>query len=169
MAVLTHTPLWVAALFAVLVVLGVQALRPRRVALIRVFATPAVFVGWGLVSLALAVPRAPAAGLAWALMALVGGAAAFVTLRLEGVRAQGQGRVHLPGSILPLLLSMTIFAAKYALAAVAALHPAALGAILPWDMAVSGAAAGYFIGWTLRFLLAYRRGAPAALPVADSG
>jgi hypothetical protein len=165
MAILTHTPLWVAALFAALVVLGLQALRPRSVALIRVFATPAVFVGWGLVSLALAAPRAPAAGLAWALLALVGGAVALATLRLEGVRAEGQGRVRLPGSVLPLLLNMTIFAAKYALAAAAALHPAARGAILPWDMAVSGVSAGYFVGWTVRFLLAYRRSAPAALPV----
>jgi hypothetical protein len=33
-------------------------------------------------------------------------------------------------------------------------------------MAVSGASAGYFIGWTLRFLIAYRRAAAVPLPVS---
>ena len=165
LAILTHTPLWVFLLFALLVILGVQALRPRTIALGRVFATPAVFIAWGLASLALRA-TATAAGL-WMATALAGALLAWFTLRLEGVRAEPGGRAHLPGSTLPLLRNLLIFAAKYAIGVTLARHPEAQGKLLVWDIAISGASAGYFAGWTVRFLLAYRRSAAALMPAAE--
>jgi hypothetical protein len=168
LAIVSHTPSWVFIVFTLLVLLGLQALKPRSIAMARVFATPAVFIAWGLVSLILAAQRAPLAPVAWALTAIAGGSLALLTLRLEGVRVAGPGRVHLPGSVLPLLRNVLIFGAKYVIAVLLALHPAARGQLLIWDMAVSGASAGYFIGWTLRFLIAYRRAAAMPLPVSGA-
>ena len=168
-AILAHTPRWVFVVFALLFVLGVQGLRPRRVALARVFVTPAVFVAWGLSSLASAAQATAMAPVAWALTAAGGVALAFFAVRLDGLGAEPGGRVRLPGSVLPLARNMLIFAAKYVLAAALALHPEARGRLILWDIAVSGASAGYFIGWTARFLIAYRRTAAAPLPVAPGG
>jgi hypothetical protein len=168
LAIVSHTPSWVFVVFALLILLGLQALRPRSVGVARVFATPAVFIAWGLVSLILAAQRAPLAPVAWVLTAIAGGSLALLTLRLDGLRVAGPARVHLPGSVLPLLRNVLIFGAKYVIAVLLALHPAARGQLLIWDMAVSGASAGYFIGWTLRFLIAYRRAAAMPLPLSGA-
>jgi len=37
------------------------------------------------------------------------------------------------------------------------------GQLVAWDMAVSGIAFGYFLGWTARFLLSWRRAADLRL------
>jgi hypothetical protein len=165
-AILARTPPWVWLVFALLLALGIQALRERRVALMRVFLTPAVFITWGLASLALTALSLPVAPLAWALAAAAGGALALATSRLDGLRAAPERRVELPGSIIPLFRNMLIFAAKYGLAVALAIHPESRARLQIWDMAVSGASAGYFIGWAWRFRLAYRRSAEAALPAA---
>jgi tellurite resistance protein TehA-like permease len=52
---------------------------------------------------------------------------------------------------------MTIFALKYGLAVAAATALAAPGTLAALDAAVSGASAGYFLGWLARFALVYRR------------
>jgi hypothetical protein len=164
--VLAHTPRWVFLLLALLVWLGVSALRPRTLPLRRVFATPAVFIAWGLLALAMAARTSPAIVAAWGLSAIAVGCLAFFATRLDGLRAdRSRGIVELPGSILPLVRNLAIFVVKYALAATMARHPALHGELLPWDMAVSGAAFGYFAGWSCRFLVRWRRaaGAPAVV------
>ena len=49
---LQNTPPWVFVVFALLVVLGVQALRPRILPVWRMVAIPLVFSAWGLITLA---------------------------------------------------------------------------------------------------------------------
>lgn len=160
--IVTNTPWWVFLLFALLLWLGVQALRPRTVALRRVFITPAIFIGWGMVGLALAARAQPAVIPAWALTAAAGAALALFSVRLTGLRTERDGAlVHLPGSVLPLVRNLVIFGAKYVLAVAMARRPELRDQLLPWDMAVSGASFGYFVGWTVRFLLSYRRAAAA--------
>jgi hypothetical protein len=51
-AVLIHTPPWVYAILAYLIVMGVRGMRPRTLSLVRVFITPAIFIAWGLFGLA---------------------------------------------------------------------------------------------------------------------
>jgi hypothetical protein len=50
--ILLHTPWWVFVVFALLLALGIQALRPRVVSAWRLLVTPGIFIAWGLVSLA---------------------------------------------------------------------------------------------------------------------
>ena len=155
-AIATHTPPWVLLVLALLVFLGVQALRPRTVALARVFITPAVFIGWGLVSLAAAAKTAPAVLPAAAIAAVLGVGLALLSVRLDALRAE-PGRVTLPGSALPLVRNLAIFVAKFVIAVALAVRPDRREALLLADAAVSGAALGYFAGWTLRLVAAYRR------------
>ena len=152
--ILTHTPTWVWVVLALLVWLGIQGLKPRTVALPRVFLTPAVFITWGIV--ALAARSSPTVLLDWGLTAACGVGLALATVRLEGLRAAG-GTVHLPGSWLPLVRNLAIFGAKYVLTVAMTMHPERRGALVFWDVGISGLSAGYFLGWLVRFLLAYRR------------
>jgi len=159
-----NTPWWVFLLLALLVWLGVQSLRPRTVPLRRVFITPVLFIAWGLIGLVLAARTAPAVVPVWGLAAAAGGALAFFGLRLEGLGAErGRAEVHLPGSAWPLIRNLLIFAAKYGLAVAMARRPEMRGQLVAWDMAVSGIAFGYFLGWTARFLLSWRRAADLRL------
>ena len=169
LAILNGTPGWVWALLGVLVLLGLQATRPRRIALRRALITPVVFVAWGLGSLALHASAATMA--AWLAAAGLGAALALITTRLDGVTVdRGRSTLAMPGSWLPLARYLTIFLARYGLAVAAVRLPAARETLVVCDLAVSGLAAGYFCGGLALLVRHYRR-APAlvaadALPVA---
>ncbi|HUA56971.1 MAG TPA: DUF6622 family protein [Candidatus Sulfotelmatobacter sp.] len=161
LAILQHTPWWVWLLLGALTALGLQASRPRRIRVVRALATPLVFVGWGLVSLAAHLTLGVLA--AWLVAAAVGSALGLTTTHLDGMRADSaQGLVALPGSWLPLARNLAIFAARYVLAVAAARMPAAHDQLVLWDLAVSGLSAGYFIGWLTVFIRRYRRTSPPA-------
>jgi hypothetical protein len=68
---------------------------------------------------------------------------------------RGRRRVLLPGSLLPLLRILVIFGAHYVLRVAAAIHPDMSATYLTWDIYVSGASAGYFVGWSVRFMRSY--------------
>lgn len=163
--ILSHTPTWVFALFAALLLLGLQQRVPRRVTLRRTLLMPLVMGGLGL-SGVLSAFGTTAAALTWAAVALA------VALAL-GRRPAPAGSAwlpaercfHVPGSVLPLLLMLAVFSTKYAAAVLLAMHPAwaqdsaaALGL-----SAFYGLAGGVFLGRAARlWRLALRpAGAPA--------
>ena len=154
--ILNGTPWWVYALFIVLVASGIQALRPRSWPLARVAAAPLAFTAWGVVSL-LQVPSLDTSLiLTWLVTAGAGSSVALIAWRSDRIRIdRATRRVFLPGSWAPLARYLVIFTAKYALAVAAALDPAAHGNLVLLDIAVSGLAAGYFLGWLGRLALVY--------------
>jgi hypothetical protein len=153
-----HTPWWVFAVFALLTWLGSQALRPRDVPVWRLLVTPAIFIGWGVTSLVVQSTAAPILVADWLATAAVGATIAWSTSRLDNIRIdRAQQRVSLPGSASTLIRNLLIFSAKYGLGAAAAMMPAWRPELAMWDIAVSGASAGYFVGWLARLALAYRR------------
>ena len=155
--IVEHTPLWVFALFAVLIVFGLQALRPRTLPIWRLLVIPAVFVAWGVISLVTRSAAFPMLIFDWLITAAIGFGVAWLTTRLDGVQVdRARGLVEMPGSALPLIRNLLVFAAKYSLTAAMSAAPALQGALLPWDIGVSGLSAGYFIGWLLCFALRYR-------------
>ncbi len=167
-----NTPIWVFAVLAILIVLGAQALRERTVPLRRVAITPAVFITWGVISLVTKPTFSSLLVGDWLATAAIGIALAAMTVRFPRLRADRVGkRVHLPGSVQPLLRNLTVFLVKYALAVTMAITPAAREQLAFWDVAVSGLAAGYFLGWLWRLISAYRRAAaptPALAPSAEA-
>jgi hypothetical protein len=158
LVIVQHIPLWVFAVFALLVWFGVQGLSARTVTLRRLLVTPAVFIVWGVIALALR--SSPILIADWAAAAAI----AWTTVRLDDVQIdRARGVLQLPGSWLPLIRNMTIFFTKFALTLAIALAPAWRETLAGWDIAVSDASAGYFIGWLARLALAYRR-PPGTLP-----
>lgn len=157
LTILQHTPSYVLAIFAVLLVLGVQALRSRTISIWRLLLTPALFIGWGVVSLALQSAASPLPLLDWLGAAAVGGAIGWSTIRLDDMRVdRARLTVSLPGSAMPLIRNLLIFSTRYALAVAIALAPAWQAELAVWNIVISGLSAGYFLGWLARFLPAYR-------------
>jgi hypothetical protein len=159
LTILQHTPLWVFALLAVLVWFGLQAIGPRSVPVWRLVIIPLIFVGWGLTSLI--TPAASPFSIAdWLGTAAIGWAMGWAATSLERVIITfdpTKRLIHVPGSVLPLVRNVAIFAIKYGLTAAVAISPSQRQNIYLWDIAVSGASAGYFLSWLTRFAAAYRR------------
>jgi hypothetical protein len=158
LTIVRNTPWWVFVLFALLLALGVQALRGRVISVWRLLVTPAIFIGWGVTSVALQLVNSPILIVDWMVAAAIGAAIAWTTTRLDEVRIdRARQRVSLPGSALPLIRNLLIFSAKYGSAVAVAIAPASRASLAFWDIAVSGASAGYFLSWLARFASAYRR------------
>jgi hypothetical protein len=154
--ILTSTPLWVWALLALLVWLGSLGLKRRRMALRRVAIVPVVFIAWGLSGLAARPFDAATIAAFWLgglILGLVLGLATGPTLL--GVDRAGRA-VELPASAWPLARNLIIFFAHYTLIVAAAILTAHKAILLQADIAVSGASAGYFIGWAVALLRQYR-------------
>ena len=116
--ILAHTPIWVFALFAVLVALGLTQMRTREVPLSRAAILPLVMVLLSLMGTLSAFP-----GSLWALASWT--AVLALTTWLLCLKSPADGtvfhatsrRLTLPGSAVPLALMMGIFFTKYAVGA----------------------------------------------------
>lgn len=156
--ILRGTPPWVFVLFAYLVWIGAQRLRPAVRDVRRIAIAPAIFIVWGLAGLA-GRSAPPSLTLAHWLVGAVLGAALGAAMKQSLQTDHARRRVLQAASAVPLLRNIAIFGAHYLLNVAAALQPAARADFLGWDIYVSGFSAGFFIGWSIRFALAYR-GAP---------
>jgi hypothetical protein len=163
-AILVGTPPWVFVLFALLVGLGIQQLRPRTVHLARIFIVPAVFLAWGLFALWMRAAIVQSAVPAWLSALTIGFAGAWATTRLDGLGADRQrGLIHLPGGWTTLVVSMMVFAAKYMLAVSIVMRPDWRDVLATADMAVSGLSTGFFLARLARMLRHYRNAPQAEL------
>jgi uncharacterized protein DUF6622 len=152
--ILSGTPLWVFVLFAYLIWTGAQRLKPGVRQLARIGITPAIFIIWGLIGLFQRPGDFSNVLAHWAIGAILGSALGLaVGIPMQADR--GRRRVLLPGSVLPLLRILVIFGAHYVLRVAAAIHPDMSATYLTWDIYVSGASAGYFVGWSVRFMRSY--------------
>jgi len=159
-----YTPVWVFPLFLVLVGFGLQALRPRVMRVWRPLILPTVFIVWGLVALAGRIQTLPVLGLTWVAAAVSGFILARATVKLTAIKVDRTHRlVRLRRSWAPLLRILAIFMAKYMITAASMLNPDARDTLAFYDVALSGAMSGYFIGWVYRFLRAYRQVASSDL------
>jgi hypothetical protein len=160
LTILQHTPWYIFALFGGIAALGIQATKTRVISILRSLVTPAVFIGWGVISVALQSLSSPAPIVSWIIAALAGAAIGWMTMESTTLLIdRARGVVALPGSKVPLIRNLSIFAVKYALGVVMVLAPALHSELAVLDIAVSGLSAGYFLGWVARFLSAYRRAA----------
>jgi hypothetical protein len=158
-----HTPSWVWPVLALLLWRGYALTRPQLLPLGRLAILPGVLT---LLSLAgvLTTFRAQtaallcwAAGLAWSAYATQRhGAPAGACYRPE------RRSFELPGSRVPLMLIVLIFAVKYTVGMQLALHPSLRQA--GWfALVVSsgyGMLSGVFLGWTLRLRHVWRQSPP---------
>jgi hypothetical protein len=121
--VVTHTPLWVWCLLACLVVLGLRQVRDQVLGLRRVLLLPAALGGWAFFSATLAFGWHPATVAAWLCGACLGHALNRWLMLPRRVQALADGRFAIAGSWAPLVLFLTIFSIRYAVAASLAVVP----------------------------------------------
>ncbi len=170
LTVLQHTPTWVFALFGVLLVLGLQSLKPRTVAVWRVLIVPAVFIAWGLYGLAVRSSISPELPWFWVGAACVAAVGSWLVTNLDSMRPEpAYGRVHLEASAFPLVRNMVLFFAKYCIGIAIAYAIVDRQALYPFDVAISGLSAGYFAGWLARFAQRYRSAASLPRLVTPTG
>lgn len=166
MQIFTHTPLWVWALAAALLSLGLWQRRTRRVAPSALLGLPLGMLALGLWTLAPAFVLLPVTALTW-LLALGGGLMLGHWLPAPRGAAWDPAtrRLHLPGSWLPLLLIATIFSLRYVAAVALVLNPAlrlSLAFQTPLAL-VFGLLGGLFLGRSLGLLNLTRAARPTIL------
>ena len=125
MQILTHTPIWVFALFAALVYLGIKQMMPRQAGLNRVTILPLAMTVLSLLGVTSAFGNGRHALAAWALGAVLAFAVNFQIRRDQNARYDAAKRSFaLPGSVVPLALFMGIFFTKYAVGISMGMQPA---------------------------------------------
>lgn len=155
--ILRHTPLWVYLMFFGLLAISARRLRGGIRDVRRVAIVPTIFIVWGIVGLL--GRHDPVATGMWLAGAVGGGVLGGLSRPvMQADRAAGE--VWLPGSLVPTLRLLLIFGAHYLLHVAAALRPDQAAVLMHWDAVVSGMAAGFFAGWSVRFHQAWRH-APA--------
>jgi len=166
-----HTPTYVWAILGFLVHRGVAASRDRNVTVREIFILPAVMLALGLQSTANGFGLESPGGAAW-LAGLAAGVALMWWNAGNGFALdRGAGMVRLCGSWLPMVLMMTIFVGKFAMAVALASQPAlrsSLAFALP-ACATFGALSGAFMARPLRIAAILRAsdGAMAAQLSSD--
>ena len=156
-ALLTHTPLWVWAILALLIQRGVASARPHSITLPRLLLLPLVFTVLGALGLphnGALLPLALAAAAAGVLIGAAAGRALFAGQSGYAWDAQS-GQLHCPGSWRMLACSLAAFVLKFGMGMAAGRQPELLagtgGALLTG--AVSGATGGLLWGVSATQLL----------------
>ena len=163
--IISHTPVYVWALLAFLIYRGVLATCDREVSLRKLFIIPAVMLVMSLASMK--GQGALGAGVwgVWLTGMLAGVAIIWTTDKAEISVDRAAGTVLQRGSWTPLVLMIAIFATKYVVAVMSAMHPELQRQTL-FVVAVGGLFGvfnGVFVGRLLRCVAAYVRQPAAAL------
>ena len=144
-----RTPIWVWALLAFLLFIGVRALRPTTASFARLAILPLVFLAWGLSGFATTYGLRPVGIVIWIAALAVGAGFGWLLARSIEIRADKErGRIRLPGNAVNLVLILIIFATKYTLGVLAGIHPSITAELLYMavDVGVSGLLTGLFAG-----------------------
>ena len=147
--VLTRTPIYVWLLLAYVVWQGIQALRPRTTFLARALVLPLMFIVSGVAPLVIGSETRSGLLLAWA-----AGASLFAPIGLfTGPAILAVDRrnrsITRAGSVLPLIRNLSVFLTQYAIAVSVAIHGDAGRWLTVAGRGISGATAGYFLGWAI--------------------
>ncbi|MFC5609877.1 DUF6622 family protein [Variovorax soli] len=168
--ILQHTPTWVFGLFAGLLALGGRQMFATQAGLPRLAVMPLAMAGLSAYGVVSAFGSAPADVAAWALAAAAALALVLRSPLPQGVRFdKGEMRFTLPGTPVPLLLTMGIFFTKYAVGVLLAMHPemARQAGFALAMSALYGAFAGLFLGRSLRLWKLALRAAPVSQMAAS--
>ena len=150
--ILSHPPLYVWVILALLVWRGVVELREREIAMPRMFVLPLVMLILSLHDIARKFGFDATAFIAWT---AAFAAVALLAWRFGRVRVapgSAPGRVRVAGNVVPLVLMLSIFALKYLTSVLLAVRPDLAGQpmVAAGVCAMFGVFNGYFLGRLLR-------------------
>jgi hypothetical protein len=147
--VVRDTPVWVFLLLAFLIWQGLKARRVRTLPTWRPFIVPMTFLLMGIMVLIDGRSDGIAPLVSWLAAALVMTPFGLATGPRPLAWNPAAKQVTLAGSLIPLLRNLAAFSLQYGVAIELALHPDQHGLLAVVGRAVSGATAGYFIGWAI--------------------
>ncbi|MCA1857069.1 hypothetical protein LE190_14200 [Massilia oculi] len=156
--ILIHTPSYVWAILAFLVLRGVLALRERDITPVRLAIIPVVMLLLALQSVGARYGLGSAAMGAWLAGAVLIGLQRWALGGSRVVAGKAAGTLRVRGSWAPLLMMLAVFAVKYAIAVLQAVQPQladGAGFALP-ACGLLGLCNGYFLGQLARDLAAGR-------------
>lgn len=123
LGILTHTPLWVWPVLALIIVIGLKRTQDRTVSAPRLVLMPLIILGlasWNLTALGGSLTAMAGLGIG-----IVAGTSAGLTLESRaGTTQVSRGVVHLRGDWISLLVLLAIFAMRYATTVVSIAAPA---------------------------------------------
>jgi len=156
MHIIKGTPYWVWLVLVYLLVIGMESLKKRKVYLWRLAILPIVFIAWSLYSLkGRMIFALVLCSCAWFIGILFG--RRFV--KNLGIKIDPRTReIVIPGSVVPLLISLGFFMIKYGFGVSYALNPALKASIIfvGCDAVASGIFSGFSFGRFLQILRKYR-------------
>ena len=154
--IIKHTPLWVFALFAGLIVLGVKQTRAREVTLRSVCVLPVAMAGLSVFGVYSAFSGVIALAV-WFVCLVLGWGVARQFCLPKGVRYISEQHVfHIPGSKVPFILIMAIFFTKYCVGVMLAIQLAVTQSteFMVIVSAIYGILSGIFLARGLQILQA---------------
>lgn len=151
---MSDIPVFVWPLFAILLAIGLKASRPGQVPIARLLLIPALFFTWSLFSF-FGRFTDPLSILLWLICLVTGFTIGFFHMQRLPLRFHNRS-VEMPGSWIPLLLSMSIFSAKFSAGMMTAKWPHLEMAIWGCELFATwilGIFAGRAIGCLRRYIL----------------
>ncbi|VVE64279.1 hypothetical protein PAN31117_01530 [Pandoraea anapnoica] len=170
-AFLSHVPVWVWGLLVALIALGVLATRPRQKTVWQALTMPLAMTAFSIFGVVSTFATNVPALIAWCSAVVITFALRAALGWWGNVRWDPETRrVHLPGSWLPLVWMLSIFAAKFTVAVAVAIHPELMthGGFSAWVCLMYGTFSGIFLGRMLAIGRAVRRGRGDGLPDSPS-
>ena len=153
--ILSHTPIWVYALFFVLLVFGLMQTRTRKVGKISALLLPVGMIALSLGGINSSFGLTPIPLAAWGTAIVIATVVGYAYFRDKRIRYEAtDGKFFIPGSWVPLVVMMAIFFAKYAYAVMHASNaevistPVFIGAL----SGVYGLLSGYFSSRALNLI-----------------
>jgi len=157
-SILSGIPLWVYAVLAYGIFMGIRAMAVRTVSLKMLLLLPLVFLGLSLSSLVPLAVGAPLVAVVWLLCVALGAVLGWFYLTADPLSVErDKGRLVVPGTWVVLVLFLTIFAVKFVFGYQSAVHPevAALPGFRFVVFGLSGISTGIVVGRTAKLYLSF--------------
>ncbi len=157
--ILQGAPLWVWALLALLLFLGIRSLRTRSVPVASLVALPLAFFGLSISNLLPLDHLTPLRVGVWVAALAVGTIPGWFVIRPHRIAVdRSRRRITVPGSVVPLLFMLAAFAGGFYFGYLFARYPELKTdpATLVLASTYRGLMSGYFLGQTIRLLRLYR-------------
>ncbi|MGZ3690732.1 MAG: hypothetical protein ACXVAX_04475 [Pseudobdellovibrio sp.] len=144
------TPIWVWAILAYLIYIGLQALKPRMITLQRLIIMPLI-----LIAAKFRMFSEPNAWIYFAFFIASGLVGYFVVRKADLKIYKNKKMILTPGSPLILLILVSIFVTRYYAGYLQATNPQEFLKYAPIDLGISGLLSGYFSGQRICYLYRY--------------
>jgi len=157
MDILINTPWWVYILFAVLMAIGLKAVKPRTIPFQRLILLPGVFMLWNIAWLAERVQGHFSLFLFWVVGLIVGAFIGWQTVLSWKIQVDRDRKlISLPGTWSTVIFIFLVFATRYFFVYQYKAYPASASHLFTADALISGVITGIFLGRVFEIYRKYK-------------